>query len=225
MTLLNDLVPPKPSLASRNMAASSRSQCIGDLLVDDADGARMLAVESDLERKFVRIFQYSRDVVDIVEQPPAVRYLGADGRPHSHTFDLLVTYAAGHRVACAIKPYEIAVKHDLWNLVKRIAGYMSPTLADAAVVLTEQKIDRVALRNAEIMHVCRLGDPDDDAIVLAVARGLAGGVPLGTLVELAGIEGRGFCAAVRLLAAGRLRMLVHERIANTSLVAFAEDAQ
>lgn len=211
---------PAPSRGSRTVPVSSKGQCIADLLVRDANGGeRQLTAESWLERKFVRLFQCNPEVVEIVEQQPVVNYIDADGRNRKHTFDLLVTYADGRRVAFAIKPHRIAERIQLWDLVNLIAQQMSPRLADAACVLTERKIDPIDLHNAELMNVCRIGDPADDDAILEAVRPLIGAVPLAHLVETAGIGGRGYRAVLRLIAGGRLRALVHERINDHTLIA------
>lgn len=222
----NDLNLPTPSLGSRRPPVSSKGQCIVDMLVQDPDGSlRQLPVESWLERTVALILSYRRDVARIVEQQPVVRYRDADSKPCKHVFDFLATRHDGRRIAIAVKPKVIADRIGLAALVERIAAQMPRSLADAACLVTDDDIDPVELRNAELMHVCRFGDPADDAVVLAAARTFGGAVTLQDLVEAAGLEGRGYRAAMRLLAAGRLRTVRHEIVGDRTLLASTENRQ
>ncbi|MGP9820036.1 hypothetical protein ACTZWW_08475 [Salinarimonas sp. NSM] len=221
-----DLTLPTPALGARTPAISSKAAVVVDMVVEDADGSlRELPVESWLERKTALVLTYRQDVVRVVEQSPVVRYLDNDSKPRRHTFDFLATFVDGRRIAFAVKPAVIAERKGLPALVRRIAAQMPRSLADGACLVTENDIDPVDLRNAELMDACRLGDPADDAVVLAAAQRFSGAVTMKSLVEAAGIEGRGYRAAMRLLASGSLQTLRHQIIGDHTLVAKVEDAR
>jgi hypothetical protein len=221
----NDLNLPTPSLGARRPPVSSKAQCLVDLLVKDADGSlRELPVESWLERNVALILFYRTDIARVVEQQPVVPFSDVDGKSRKHIFDFLVTCHDGRRIAIAVKPKVIADRIGMRDFIARIAAQMPRSLADAACLVTDKDIDPVELRNAELMHACRLGDPADDEIVLAVARSYGGAVTLQDLIAAAGIQGRGYRAAMRLFAAGRLRTLRHEIICDRTLVANTESS-
>lgn len=56
---------------------------------------RNVVFESKLEERFLFLMLARRDVHDIWDQPPAVAYRDASGKPRTHTFDYRIVFTSG----------------------------------------------------------------------------------------------------------------------------------
>ncbi|MCJ2105392.1 hypothetical protein MKK70_08365 [Methylobacterium sp. E-041] len=174
---------------------------------------RVITFESELERKVLLVLLARRDVVEVREQIAPVTYRDADGVEREHRFDFLVRRRDGRRILVAVKPLEIAVKHDLDGLIRLIARHVPRSLADSAIWMSERDVPRNAVFNATLLHSVRAdGSPEHDKVVEGIASTLAGITTVACLVAASGLAGDGFRAVVRLIDRGVLRMVGTGRI-------------
>lgn len=103
---------PEPSHATRVPARRSKGSLRGSMVAQlpGFERPRIIHFESALEYAFLCLMLVRDDVRHIREQPPAISYVGTDGRPARHVFDFLVTKTDGERIAVAIKPMPRVLK-------------------------------------------------------------------------------------------------------------------
>jgi len=97
---------PEASHATRPIARRCKGSLRGSMVaaLPGFPRPRIIQFESALEYAFLCLMLERDDVYHIQEQPPAVAFSGADGRPAHHIFDFLITLTSGERIAVAIKP-------------------------------------------------------------------------------------------------------------------------
>ena len=204
--------PPLGSTASRRIVVPKKGSLRG-ALVTRGEHRRVITFESELERKVLLVLLARRDVVEVREQIAPVTYRDADGVEREHRFDFLVRRRDGRRILVAVKPLEIAVKHDLDGLIRLIARHVPRSLADSAIWMSERDVPRNAVFNATLLHSVRAGgSPEHDKVVEGIASTLAGITTVACLVAASGLAGDGFRAVVRLIDRGVLRMVGTGRI-------------
>ena len=157
---------PAPSRATRRWGTrcprATRETKFG---LDD----RLIDCESGLEGKAAAAFMGRLDVVDVREQPPALRYVDDDGDVQKHTIDLLVTLRDGTRVAVLVKPRVIADRHRLDRVRDLLANQTPRSFADRYVIVTEDKLPRSVVSNGQLYaDVRRFGPSADHPSVQAV---------------------------------------------------------
>lgn len=164
-----------------------------------------LVAESVMEVRCVNLLMSRRDIVDIWDQPAPVKFTRANGKVGHHTFDYLVKFASGKRVAIAVKPFERAVRSGFKHELARVAEAMSSGFADTVLLHTERDFPSFLAINAGRMceFVKQPDDEADHALWLA-ARQINGRIRLTDLVKLAGIGSRAYRAAHRLICDGHL---------------------
>ncbi len=202
---------PEDSLCARNIIRSSTAS---NRHVHLFDGRRVHA-ESSLESAVFENFAAMPGVVGIREQYPTVAYKDAAGRSHSHTFDLFVRFATGIGVAIAVKPQSIADWLRFEDLLHRVASYLPPEIADAALLLTDADIPipqrrlNTAVVSAHRDYLC--GEPwvtEADARAWQFASLLTDTLTLEEFGRALGLpQGRGFRAALRAIKAGHLEVV------------------
>ena len=84
--------------------------------------------------------------------------------------------------------------------------------------VTERSFDAATRHNAALLHGSRHPDPDTDAAARAVVREMSGTATVGDLRDRIGHGGAGFRAVVRLVGAGVLAPLRHERLTSSTLL-------
>jgi hypothetical protein len=157
------------------------------------------------------------DVLNIWDQPAAVTFVGADGKPHDHTFDFLVLLKDGTRVAVAVKPAGKA--EPLVDTIERIAKQSAVTFAERITLITERDLPTWLVWNAEFIHsAMRERSVEDDAVVRDILADVVGSVKIGDVVRLSALGGRAVRAIARLLGTGELALLKPGRIRPQSLV-------
>ncbi len=206
----------KPSLASRQISLHSKGSVRG---FDFIDG-RKTWYEAELEWKCGLVAKINPDVIDVVEQPPAVAYIDDNGVRRHHTFDWRVVKTDGTKWLVAVKPAALVEKSGIRRTVDLIAEQATRATADYIVLFTEDKLSPVDLFNAEtIHHASRDPYPADDAAVGRLVSKLRGPVRIADLVERAKSGGYGFDAVVRAIADGRLRLVEYRKIDFDAVVA------
>jgi hypothetical protein len=205
----------KPSRASRKISLHSKGSVRG---FDFIDG-RKTWYEAELEWKCGLVAKLLTEVVDIVEQPPAVTYLDEDGNERRHTFDWLVVKADGTKWLFAVKPAALVEKSGIERIIDLIASQIPRSTADFITLFTEHKLTAVDLFNAELVHHVQKDEfPDDDAVVAKLVKRLRGTVTIASLVERSKLGGYGFNAVVRAVADGRLRLVEYRKIDYDAVV-------
>jgi hypothetical protein len=219
---------PAPSRASRDVAKASKGHQSGSHVITTvrAPAGQRVQIESGGEGQFLTIIAADPDVVEIEEQPPAVEYVGLDGRKKRKTFDFRVTRADGARVAVEVKPAAIAERTGLLDELRCLAKTMPRAFADSISLVTDDDIDPIALKNAGVMgRYCRNADFEADDRTGALVACLTGTVAIEDIVKAVGLGHRGFGAVVRLIFRRRLRLVRHEYISYRALVQPVEAAR
>lgn len=141
---------PHPSRASRKVVTRSRASLRGFLIamLPAFRWPRELHFESELEYRFLCLMLIRDDIFDIWDQPTAIKYVGRDGRPASHTFDFLVTKTDGTKIAVAIKPSGRAVSIGFVEDLELVEQATPKQFADQTILVTENQLNRKAARAA-----------------------------------------------------------------------------
>ena len=121
-------LPPRSSIGSRHPSLRGKGSSRGTVL--DFDAHRALNFESQLERDLIEILQVHPDILQIVDQPPPVVYMGRNGRTQHHTFDFLVTTIDQKRHAIAVKPEAKVEKSGIQDVLSRIRTQVGARFAD-----------------------------------------------------------------------------------------------
>jgi hypothetical protein len=206
---------PAPSRASR--IPSRRSRGSGRAVVIGGANPSAILCESILEKKILLLLLACPDIVDIVEQPPAVTFLDEKGRERRHVFDFLVKKRDGSTIAVDVKPSTRVArfKPTFLKIIEKIGSY-----ADAYVLLSEENFTRDELHNAELIQAVRRDpNPSYDDNIRALIADMHGCVRIRDLVEESGLDGGGFRAIVRLIAAKELQLVEGGRINHAAFVA------
>jgi hypothetical protein len=206
--------PPAPSRGTRNISRRSKGSARAVIITNAPE--REIHCESSMERKCALLLLARPDVVDLVEQAPAVRYVDNDGRTKKHTFDFLATMVDGSKIAIEVKPAARVDKDGWRQRLRRIAGQMDGLVV---VLVTEANLLRDVVYNATLLHFARHdANAEHDERIRQTARDLHGAVTIAELLERSGLYGDGFRAVVRLLGAGELTAHGRGRIIHTMLV-------
>lgn len=164
-----------------------------------------IVYESSWECKLIYRLLARADVVDIWDQPPKVAFKDFDGKQRHHTFDFLVTFEDGFRIAIAFKPLARAERIGFLATLKLIASQLSTSFADAVRLVTEADLPKVAVANYQLLHLVREDcDPEADRAVAELLVDCDGPWPIADLVKRSGHDGAAFNAIVRLIGEGAL---------------------
>ena len=172
---------------------------------------RIIKSESHLETKLISIMKMRPDVVEVVGQAPTISYTDPLGKPRKYTFDMLVTFSSGHKVAYAVKPLEKALKQNLKDQIKWISRFIPENTADAVMILTELDAEGWRFSNAKLLHSALRDRTTDDGALEAVRQTATGPTTIRAIVAATGLGARAFRATVKLIALGELA-LTNERL-------------
>lgn len=158
---------------------------------------------SEEEHRACIIIAGNPKVVNLREQWTRVDYTdGADKTRHTRV-DFHVLLTNGEETLVSVKYDEKARRSSYLAEVRAIAARTSRLVADRFAVVSRFSFHPVQRKCAEDVHHARRGwDPEADRVVLEAARDLGETFTFGQLVERAGLEGRGWRAAVRLIGDG-----------------------
>lgn len=191
--------PTAPSIASRFPELKSRASCRGFAVYKN----RTTVFESHIELCVIWICSTMPDVVEIIDQPPAVTYVDSAGIPRKHTFDFLVIMADGRRLFLMVKPAAKATKARA--LARMIAGQLAAGTANSIHVVTDADFSRTDRHNAQLLFECmRFPISAHDSAIDSITVNMAGAVKVNELVSASGLGGLGFRAVMRALARGIL---------------------
>lgn len=199
--------PPLKSRATRKINFRSRVSGRASLVRLRRYDNRLvqLVAESVGEIRCVNLLMARRDVVDIWDQPEPVKFMRSNGKVGTHTFDYLVKFTSGRRVAIAVKPAERASKTGFAFELARIAEAMPSSFADTVLLHTERDFSlSVATNAARMCEFVKQPDPMADRALLSVAHKTNGRIRLSDLVKLTGLGPRVYRSAHRSIYDGNL---------------------
>jgi hypothetical protein len=175
--------------------------------------------ESEIEELVGLSFLAHPNVADVIDQPPPVFFYDDDGDLRETIFDWKIVEACGTRTLVAVKRSNQVASSGIQRVVDLTAEQLSPDVADYVVLATEAKLTRTDTFNAKLMYSARREIiPDDDAIIESLIRSLCGHTTIGELVEASGINGSGFRAIVRAIAARRVVLTTYRTIDHDAIV-------
>lgn len=102
----------------------------------------ILRLESQLEAHCYDQLIANPVILDIIAQPPAVRYLDGQGKPATHTFDFLAKLRDGTAVAVAVRPSTRVRKWRFDDTLALIAAQMPKSFAHKVLLFTEADVPR-----------------------------------------------------------------------------------
>jgi hypothetical protein len=181
--------------------------------------------ESGLEKKAAHYLLTHPQVVDLQEQPPAVRWTDAGGVEHRHTFDFLATLTDGSKLAVAVKPSAVAIRKRFAEILAMIAAQMPRGFANGVLLLTDADLPLDVVHNATLLHHARRApDKELDAAVLALAK-VSAITTIGNLVRESGRGGDAFRSVTRMIANGAISVIGRARIGYATQVTVANDVE
>ncbi len=164
--------------------------------------------ESILEMRVLHLLLARHDIWDLWEQPERIRYVDADGNAKSAVFDFLVTLRCGRKIAIAVKPAAIVEETGFRQELELIRAATPLSFADDVVLVTDRSFTPADARNAErLMEFRRTPDEEADQIIGELLQGLQSETTIADLVDLSGLDGRGFRAAFRAVYSGGARLM------------------
>lgn len=207
---------PQAPQAARRIKMGVQKHFTGSLVVGDDEGQEM-EVESHTEMQTALVVLARRDTVALENQVP-FEWADADDKPRVHYFDFRVSHRNGTRTMLVVKNSKTAAKPEFRSEIGRLAGQVTPDVADRVCLITERHLDPIEVHNAELIHSVRQQDPEPEVAIRKVVAKLTGAARIGDLVDAAGYGGRGFRSIVRLIRMGELELISHERIAPNATV-------
>lgn len=147
------------------------------------------------------------NVFDVMFQPLTVHFRGEDGRVHSYTHDLLVTFDNGHRRLIFVRNEDSLMKPRTQRQIKAIVAATPKTAADDMIVVNANDYTRQRRENLIRMHHFVFHpDAEADESVLQAARGLRSFYYMKDLFPHVPVpQPRAFAACYRLVARGAFR--------------------
>jgi len=159
------------------------------------------------------------DVVNFKEQLTRVPFIDKDGN-YTHTLvDAHVLLSNGEEVLFSVKYAEKATRRAYLHEVSGIAEQCSSRIADRFVAVSRYSFHPVYRECAKTIHKARRGwDPDADRIVLEASQDLGDRFRFQELVERSRISGRGYRAAVRMIADGDIKKAMLDEFAPETVL-------
>lgn len=140
------------------------------------------------------------NVLNFKEQLTRVDFVTPNGSASHTKVDAHVLLRNGEELLVSVKYDEKARRPSYLAEVADIAAQCSPEIADSFAVMSRYHFHPAWRECARKILLVRRGwDPEADSTVLNVARELPESFTLGELVKAAGLENRGWRAAIRLI--------------------------
>ena len=215
--------PTSPSAGSRRPSLRGKGSVRG-AVVDHASN-REIVFESILERGMAEMLLARRDVTSVLDQPPPVRYLDAEGRGHKHTFDFLAITSSGRRCAIAVKPAAKVVRSQIEETISLIKAQIGDRFADTYLLRTERHITKARVFNARLILRSRRSRSEEDiTTVRSIIERRPGEMLVADIVAAAKIGARGFNALIGLVDDGVVQAVGDERLDYPAYVRVAAAA-
>ena len=145
-------IPPGRSIGTAQPTRRTKAHSRGYL--NDDRTHREIGFSSTHELHAACVFLADRNVLDIEDQPPAVAYLDADGRPHTHRYDFRIRFNTGLIVAVDVKPRSL-VESSKINQTREFARPNLVGFADKDILVTDRTASRERGWNARKMIKAR----------------------------------------------------------------------
>lgn len=193
------------------LKGNNRGSFIGSLTAWINGHWQVIVFESRHELMTAYILLTHPELQDLWEQAERVRFLGADGKWHYHTFDFLVTID-GKKYAIACKMESSAERLDFRTTLGLVAD-QNDQFADEVVLVTEKAFSREWALEAELRHfVGSEVDDETDAIVLTILRTIETSTTIREIVAASGRKGKAWRSLVRLIQKGYAQTVPGTRI-------------
>lgn len=197
--------PPLPSTGLRTISFRSKGSCRTEIVARPPQlptGVR-LQCESRLEDRVATVLLAEAPLADLRDQYPHVDYVGLDGTRTSHTFDFLAVLSCGKRIAIAVKPYDLALRHNLAATLSRIDVALPGRVANRIALITDRDFNKVRAMNASrFLDFQNHPDPEADSWLRVNHDALPNSATIGAIIEKSGLGGRMFRAAFRAIYRG-----------------------
>lgn len=218
-------VLPEPSRATRPVSWRSRGSCRGTVVLRLQERRQVVVYESLLELMCILLITTRGDVIDVWDQPSAIKFVRPDGSAHSHTPDYLVEFSDGTRYAVAVKPADRVKQRDFDIELSYVAASMPLEYADDMILMSETDFTRAQALNAARYHeFSKTPDNEADKKLAAITRQHKEPQTIASLMGRIDLAGRGFRAAFRAIIEGRLKQVAHGKIGLQTLVVAEEAA-
>jgi len=169
---------------------------------------QVVSVEAILERKGIQHYLSQPGVVSVTGQVGPIEYVDARGKSKSHTFDLFVVRADGHKALVAVKPFEIAARDRLDLTLQEIAACVPAGFANEVTLFTDRTISRQQQVNNSRYHAFRrIDDPEAELAVEGAISQLKGSTTISDLVDAVGLAGRAYGAIINSIYRGVLHQV------------------
>ena len=204
---LKPFLPPLPSRASRFPSLRTKISLHGTVVMHfPADKhPRCRVFESDLEKGTLYLLGARRDVHDVWDQPPAVKFLDAHGKMREHTFDFRAELTSGECVAIAVKPWARVVKTNFQAELAYVRAMMPLSFANRVILVTERNLDKTEVRNAAMFHEFRQHeDAEAETRIGTIIEDMSAPTLIKDLVAQSDLGARGFRAVVMAIYRGGL---------------------
>ena len=178
---------------------------------------RVAQSESHGEYKSKLVLNANPDVVELREQ---VLFVFAPGPGGRHYFDAVTLSRTGRKTAYAYKPTHLLHKEDFLQKMQVVAWHVDRLrFAHETVLITELDHDPIAVHNAKMFASLRAADTQDvDPAVLQVISKMAGARRVREILADVGASAEAYRSILKLIFAGTLKTLKHERITPASYV-------
>lgn len=201
-------VAPRANRSTRNISERSRGRTFVETGAFRPHGGEGQKVVFDSLGEFDAFTTTSAlyPVADMVEQPPAIEYVDADGRERRKVVDQLYTLTDGSRFAAEIKPAKRARAQKLEEQLGYVAAAMPDDFADCLVLITEENYDQWEALNARrLLAYRREDDPEAAKIIEDLAAQIRLPITIGELISQADIGGRAWPEIFKAIYSGTLR--------------------
>jgi hypothetical protein len=170
-----------------------------------------VAFESRHECLTGYILESNPNLTDLVDQFPAVTYLGIDGKVHEHTFDFTaVIDGKEHPIACKMR--ESAEHSNFATTLGLIKAQNVDTLGDISLVHEKHFSRERAIEATHIHFIARENDDEADEVVWPIVRKLNTTATIAEVVAASGLKGRAWRSIVRAIGRGVARRAGNGRI-------------
>lgn len=153
-------VRPFRSTGTRQPAPRTRGSLRGHEY--DVRLNRALGFESGIELKFSTLLRADRNVVNIEDQPAAIKFWRPGAKTKTrHTIDIRATFASGARIAFAVKHSSQLERTGILEDVD-LMRVQCADFADDFVVVTEHEVKPELVENAEAVAYANAARNDRD---------------------------------------------------------------
>jgi hypothetical protein len=208
---------PQTSKGSRQHTEGRRGSSIGELL--DRKNNQIIGFESDVKRKALLWLLTNRYVNSVLDQPPRIYFIDADGRLRWHTFDFYVRTICGKRIFIFVKTKKRIEEGGWVQRCQHMATFIDPKIANAIKIIDNTQISSILAANSGLF-LAALGEaePELDQQVLKLVEAAPASLSLETISNRLHDPEPCMRSIARLLAGEAVRLVTNEVLGPRSLV-------